>query len=314
MPDISAINLRSNDNYITYPTIAEIRHYNEMSCRQMAYDADVVVFHTAVLPFYSALHLDKSRMKGKKLLLYFHGSDCRTFGQQIMKQADEYMGKHEVLVSTPDLKLTYAPDAHWMPVARSFSEIKRDYSMCNQDQHALRNFKADKIKILLGHAPTSQARKGSDIFYKVITELVEAFPNAEYVGIQNQPWANCLRMMSNINIFYDQCLIGAYGCAAVEASIFKAAVFCLLDPDVMAMMEKESGLPNPFIQFANPVASQEKHELVPDTDILRTQSYMLVDNPKLQRKFGKMAYAYCKKMHDEKPVAERFLKIVEGMD
>lgn len=311
---ISAINLRSNDNYIGYPTIAEVRHYNEASCRQMVYDADVVVFHTAVLPFYSALHLDKQRMLDKKKLLYFHGSDCRTFGDQIMKQADEWMGKHEILVSTPDLKLQYAPSAHWMPVARSFSEIKREYSLCNQDMHALKAFKAEKTKVLLGHAPTSQARKGSDIFYKVITELVESFPNAEYVGIQNQPWSNCLRQMSRLSIFYDQCLIGAYGLAAVEAAIFKVPVFCLLDPDVMKMMEVESGLPNPFIQFANQVASVEKHELIPDTDILRTQSFMLVDNPKLRRKFGAMAYEYCKKMHDEDAVAKRFLKIVEGMD
>jgi hypothetical protein len=66
------------------------------------------------------------------------------------------------------------------------------------------------------------------------------------------------------------------------------------------MMEKESGLPQPFIQWL-------------DQDELRTQSFMLVQEPKLQRKFGDMAQAYCRKMHDDLNVAERFMKIVEAI-
>lgn len=310
---ISSINLRANNNYINYPSIAEIRNYNEASCRGMVYESDIIVFHTAIKPFYTALHLDKKEMKDKKKLLYFHGSDARAFGGQILKQADELMKDYDVLVSTPDLK-EIVPQAHWMPVCRSFSEIRRTYGLCNQDVKALKKFKAAKRKVVLGHAPTSQQRKGSEIFYKVITEMVEAFPNAEYQSMQNMPWDSCLRAMANLTIYYDQCVIGSYGMAAVEASIFKSAVFCLLRPDVIEIMEKESGLRNPFIQFGDVERSKEEGKLLPDLDVLRNQSYMLIDNQRLQRKFGKMAYDYCKKMHDEKPVVKRFLKIVDDMD
>jgi len=310
--DISSINLRANNNYLNYPSIAEIRNYNEASCRGMIYEADVLVFHTAVKPFYTALHLDTKRLKDKKKLLYFHGSDARAFGTQILKQADDLMKDYKVLVSTPDL-LTIMPDAEWMPVARSFREIRGTYGLCRQDAHALRQFKAAKHKIVLGHAPTSKARKGSEVFYKIITEMVEAFPDAEYQGMQNMPWDSCLRAMANVTIYYDQLVIGAYGCAAVEASIFKAAVFCLLRPDVIAMMEQESGLRNPFIQFGDASRSKEEGKLLPDVDALRTQSYMLIDNPRLQRKFGRLAYEYAKRMHDEKPVTKRFLSIVDAM-
>lgn len=298
--DVQAISLRANNNYIDYPTIAELRYYSEESCRKMVYEADVVVFHTAVVPFYTGFHLDPNQLKHAKKLLYFHGSDCRSFGKQILAQADEKMGAYEVLVSTPDL-LKIVPQAVWMPVARSFSEIHTRYGICGQDHRALEAFGGAITKTVLGHAPTSTERKGSALFFRIITELIQQFPNVEYQVIQNLTWDACLRALSHVSIFYDQHLIGSYGLAAVEAAIFKAAVFCRLNPDSIDVYEKESGIHNPFIQWAN------------DDDI-RTQSFMIVQDARLQRKFGQMAYNYCKAVHDEGPVAARFLKVVAGMD
>jgi len=297
---ISSINLRANNNYINYPTIAAIRDYTEIGCRQLVHNADTVVFHTAIKPFYTALHLDQKQMKDKKKLLYFHGSDCRNYGKQIIEQADEMMGDYEVLVSTPDL-LEIVPQAHWMPCVRSFSEISKRYGLCNQDKKALKAFGGGKTKIVLGHAPTNIERKGSTLFFRIITEIMQNFPHCEFAAIKNMPWTSCLRELSRCNILYDQYVTGAYGMVSVEAAIFKTAVFCRLEPKVHAMMEAESGLHQPFIQWET-------------DDDLRTQSFMLVDNVKLQKKFGKMAYDYCKRIHDEKPVTDRFLKIVDGMD
>jgi len=298
-PNIQAINLRANNNYIDYPTIAEMRYYGEESAREMMYKADVVVFHTAVQPFFTGLHLDKNKLKDKKLLLYFHGSDARTYGTQIIKQADELMTKYEVLVSTPDL-LRAIPQALWMPVARSFTEIRIRYGLNEWDQNALKGFDAQIRKTVVSHAPTSQERKGSALFFKVITALVQAYPNVEYQVIQQMTWDACLRAMSKTSVYYDQHVIGAYGLAAVEASIFRAAVFCKLTQDVIDVMEKESGLKNPFIQWT-------------DEEDLQTKSIGLMQNPSLRRKFGNEGYNYCKHVHDEKPVAARFLKIVEEM-
>ena len=134
----------------------------------------------------------------------------------------------------------------------------------------------------------------------MITKLIELTENAQYLPIQHQPWDSCMRSMAGMNIFFDQCLLGAYGTAAVEASIFKMPVVCTINPDVQKIMEKESGISQPFIQFE----TEEQLEHI----VLR-----LLEDESLRRRFGKGCYKYCKAMHDEKPVAERFLNIVAGM-
>lgn len=301
--DVQAINIRANNNYIDYPTIAEMRYYREETCRQMVYSADVVVFHTAIKPFFSGLHLDAAQLKDKKKLLYFHGSDVRTYGKDIVKQAEEMfgVGGYETLVSTPDL-LRLIPTGVWMPVARPIDEIKRVYGMCGQDHRALKAFDGDIRKVVVTHAPTSQERKGSALFFRIITELILNNPLVEYQVVQNFTWDQCLRVMARTNVYYDQHVIGAYGLAAIEASIFRAAVFCRLDPDVIEIMEREfPTVKNPFIQWA-------------DDDDLRSKSKLLTENPSLARKFGTKGYEYAKTVHDEKPVADRFMKVVEGMD
>jgi hypothetical protein len=202
-------------------------------------------------------------------------------------------------VSTPDL-LEAVPAARWLPVARSFSEIRRNYGLCGQDHKALKALDGEVPKVTLGHAPTNQERKGSALFFKVITEMVQKNPLVEYQVIQNMTWDNCLRAMSTMDVYYDQWLIGSYGMAAVEAAIFKSAVFCKLNTQVMDIIESETGFKNPFIQWE----SEEE---------LRDRSAALVLSKKLRRRFGKIAYDYCKAVHDEPAVAKRFLEIVEAM-
>lgn len=298
--DVQAINIRAANNYINYPTIVDVKFYDRESCTKMILNADVIVFHTAVTPYLSAYKLDPKQLRDKKKLLYFHGSDCRYYGKQIMQQADEaFNGNFETLVSTPDL-LESVPTAHWLPVARSFSEIKTRYGLCGQDHKALNALGGKAPKVTLGHAPTNQERKGSALFFKVITEMIQKNPLVEYQVIQNMTWDNCLRAMSTINVFYDQHLIGAYGLAAIEASIFKAAVFCKLNTQVHDVIEKETGFSNPFIQWE----TEEE---------IRERSATLIASEKLRRQFGKAAHDYGKAVHDEAPVSEKFLKIVEAM-
>jgi len=294
-----AINIKANDDYLNYPTIASIRNYDRAATRRMVQKADVLVFHSLVQPLMQALGLTPEDFEGKKKLLYFHGSDARKFGSQIIERVDKIWGDYQVLVSTPDL-LSIMPDAEWLPCARSFKEISSKYGLSKLDQKALDSFKEPFPRIIMGHAPTNQAIKGTHIFLRVITKLIENTENAQYLAIQNQPWDSCLRSMAGMNIFYDQCILGAYGTAAVEASIFKMPVVCTITPDVAEIMERESGVSQPFIQFE----TEEQLEHI---------SLKLLETPSLRKRFGKGCYEYCKAMHDEKPVADRFLNIVSGM-
>jgi len=295
-----SINIRANDNYIHYPTISALRMYEAEGVRRIAEKADVVVFHQAVQPFISAIGLDPKKIRKK--IVYFHGSECRNMGSQIVEQAEDLLGDFQVLVSTPDL-LKLVDDAVWMPVCRSFAEIQGKYSNSKRDEAALAAFAEPQSKVILTHAPTNIEIKGSNLFYRVITAVVKDAPWVEFQPIQNTPWDACLRMIASSDVMFDSCILGIYGLVAVEAAIFRLPVVCRIDPFVADVMEKESGLRQPFIQW-------------PDEDSLRTQTLMMCDpehGPRIRAKLGNLAYRYCKKMHDDKPIAERFLRIVGEM-
>jgi len=297
--DVQSINLRTSNNYINYPSIAEARFYGKEGCKKIVEDADVVVFHTAVRPFFDAFELDREKLKGKRKFVYFHGSECRNMGEQILKDAKDVMGDFEILVSTPDL-LTHVPEenSHWMPVARDFQTIKAKYGDNPLDVAALRDWAELNKKTVLGHAPTNLQLKGSATFYKVITEVVETLEGVEFLSIKNLPWDSCLRHLRDVNVLYDQHVIGSYGMVAVEASVFGAAVFCKLKPDVAAFLEREAGVKQPFIQWI-------------DEDELRTQSFMLAQDLKLQQEFGRKTQEFCHRLHDDVNVALRFMKVLE---
>lgn len=298
LPGISSVSLRTSNSWVNYPAMAEARNYGKEGCKRLIEESDVVVFHSVVRPFFDAFGLDQAIMKDKKKFLYFHGSECRNYGPALLKDGNELMGNFQVLLSSPDL-IPRVPEGYWLPVARDFQESRRRYGMSPRDQYALEQWKALIKKTVIAHAPTNMELKGSPVFYKVITELIETLTNVEFLSIKDVPWDTCMRMLSGVDILYDQFVLGGYGMVSVEAAIFGAAVFCNLHPDVCAVMEKESGLRQPFIQWQN-------------EDELRTQSFMLAQEPKLQRKFGDLARAYCQKMHDDLNVARRFMKIVEA--
>jgi hypothetical protein len=295
-----AINVRANDNYIHYPTISTLRMYEAEGVRSIAEKADVVIFHQAVQPFLSAIGLDPKKLKKK--ILYFHGSECRSMGRQLVEQAYETLGDVQFLVSTPDL-LQIVPEAEWMPVCRSFGEIQGKYAVSRLDQGALEAFSEPKRKVILTQASTKIEGKGTATFFKAITEVVKDAPWVEYQPIQNMPWDACLRTIAQSNVMFDSCLTGSYGLVSVEAAVFRLPVVCRISSEVAEMMEKESGCGQPFIQL-------------PDEDSLRTQVFMLCDpthGPGIRDKLGGMNYRYCKAMHDEKPVVKRFLRIVDAM-
>ena len=297
------MNLRTGDNIFRYPTMAEMRHYGPEHCRQMIKNSDVIVFHSAVRPFIDALNLTDEMLKDKKAVVYFHGSELRGLGRVLLDQADTLLNKAQIVVSTPDL-FYHAPDAKWLPVCRSFSEITRRYGICNQDEAAKQSFGVPKQNVVFTHAPSSEFKKGSTTFYRVITKLIKELPYVNYLTIQNQPWRTCLHLMSQVDVHLGQdppFTPGPYGQIDVEASIYKIPTITKLASYTIQKIKELTGRNNPFIIFQ-------------DEEDLYMKTYRLATEPKLRQMFGKLAYKYCKAVHDEKPVVDRFLQIIEEMD
>jgi len=297
-----AISLRGQNNYLSYPAFAEMQDYNVDLCRKMVYNSDVIVFHTVVLPYLEGLGIDHERLKGKKLLVYFHGTEFRQIGDQLIEQAQMLLGNPQFLVSTPDM-MALQKDVKWLPVCRSFSEISRRYGLCNQDRKALDAFVVPKGKVVFTHAPTSEEKKGSAMFYRAITKVIKELSYVSFLTIRNQPWFECLQHLRNVDVLFD-CnppFPFAYGAVSVEASIFKSAIVTKIDNDTIRRIKELTGLKSPFITFS-------------DEADLTNKAFRLAEDPELRRIFGGMAYKYCKAVHDEKPVAKRFMNILESMD
>ena len=79
---------------------------------------------------------------------------------------------------------------------------------------------------------------------------------------------------------------------------FLALLFLQAKPEVAAFLEYEAGVNQPFIQWL-------------DEDELRTQSFMIAQDPKLQLEFGGKAMDFCYRLHDDLWVAMRFMRILE---
>lgn len=306
-----AINLRSTSGYMAYPAIAKMRHYTVELCRKMVYKADVIVYHSVLKPFFLGLDLDPAKLRDKKNILLFHGTDFREAGQDIMKDADELIENYQVIVTTPDLLLSAPKDAKWLPNARSFSEISSQFGICNQDRAALASFGPPHPKVVFTHAPTGERKKGSVTFYRVITKMIKMLPYISFLTIRKQAWAQVLRHLPDIDVLFDQdppehvTVNPPYGCISIEASIFHKPVITKLTKPVVKLIAKETGLTFadgfPFVTFK-------------DEDDLLGKAVKLAEDEKLRGIYGDLMYNYCKAVHDEKPVVDKFMRIIEGMN
>ena len=307
-PEHQCVNMRAQDSYINYPTLVEMGNYSVKLCRDMVHKADVIVFLGYMKPFFEGLRLSKQRLKDKKKLLMCMGSEWRFGRKQLIQEADKLLGKYQILLGGSGMFLEYPegdpiPEGvKFLPPIRSFSEIGRRFGLCNQDEAALESFSVPKKKVVFCHAPTSDMKKGSETFYRVITRAMQILPDVSFLTIRNQPWYSCLNAIARSDVLFDQdppFPVG-YGGITIEASIFRLPVVTKIDPRCVAWLKRETGLDPPFVKFDG------------EEDLLEKVCQLAV-NPKLRRLLGDLTYRFCKQLHDEKPVVERFFKIVDEM-
>lgn len=297
-----AINIRFSDTYLRYPTMVDASDYTKEAIRNMLYNADVIHFHLHTKSFYESLKLNPEKLQGKKKLVYFHGSELRTWGQDLVSEAEQYLGDFKITVSTPDLLPLMPKDrVYWLPVCRSFKEISQKYSQCNQDSQAVKSF-GKKRFVTFGHAPTNVDAKGSRLYFEAITDILRTNPWVRTINVMNTNWDACLRTMSSFDAYFDQALIGSYGLSAVEVAIFKIPVIVRLKQDVLDYIHAETGF-----KTTGMINFNSQTELAERLDWLARRA-------DIRRMFGKAVYDYASKVHDEKPVVDRYMRILGSMD
>lgn len=289
-----AVNMRFIDNYMRYPVMIEAGAYSRKAIRKMIYKADVVHFHIHVKPLFTSLRLDPRKFVDKKTLVYYHGSMLRNYSEELTVEAERYLPNHIVTVSTPDL-LKLVKDGVWLPVCRPFSEISVKYGRSLKDVKAQQAFGKKKI-VTFGHPTTSVEKKGSQIFFKVLTNVIRSNEGVRASMIINSSWDACMRKMSGFDVLLGDAKPGVMQLTQVEAAIFKIPVVSLLRRETVELYKKLVGAPPPVVSWRDTVDLEEK-------------LYALAERPDVRKLLGSQMYDYARKLHDEEAVVHRYLSI-----
>ena len=294
----TAVNIRFIDDYPRFPAMIEAGDYTKDQIRNMLYKADIVHFHINVKPFFTSLRLDPARFKDKKTLIYYHGSFLRMHGKQLVNQAKEVLPDSIITVSTPDL-LDYVKDAVWLPVCRPFKELQDRFLMSKADLKACKAF-GRKHLLTFVHPTTSVKKKKSHIFFRALTNVVRGNKNVRGKTIINSSWDACMRKVARFDVLLASAgPVGGYGCVAVEAAAFSLPVVSWMTPRVYELFKKVAGEVPPVVSWKDPADLEER-------------LFTLAERTEVRRLLGGQIHDFMRKFHDEKPVAERYMKIISG--
>jgi hypothetical protein len=290
-----AVNIRFIDSYMRYPTFLAGGSLSRETLRKILYKADVIHFHIHCAPFFTSLRLKPEKFKDKITLMYYHGTPLRTFKEKLTAEADEYLPGHLTTVSTPDL-LQYVKDGVWLPVCRSFAEIEQAYGKTSGDRKAINCF-TRKTAVVFGHATSNVEKHGSQLFFHALTNVIRGNMRVRSSIIINTPWDACIRKMTDFDVALGEAKLGIMQLTQVEASIFRIPVVSLLTPESRALYKKLVGEPPPVVSWKNQRDLEEK-------------LYLLAERADVRKLLGSQMYDYAKKLHDEEPVVNRYLSIL----
>lgn len=297
-----AVNIRFVNDYMRWPAFIEGSRYSKQDIKKIIYKADVVHFHIHVKPFFSSLGLDPRKFANKKTFVYYHGSMLRWYGDELTKPARELLPDHVITVSTPDL-LAYIPkdeEVAWFPVVRPFNFIQSKFGFTAKDVAAARSFGKPRITVF-GHPVSNVDKKGSKVFFKALTDLTREKPEVRSDVVMNTPWVACIRKISQMDIVLGCAQPPVYGLVCVEAAIFKKPAVSFLSPETAALYKQLSGEVPPVITWK-------------DEKDLYGILHVLAENPEIRVKHGEALYKYLRPLHDERPIVNYYLDLINGKD
>lgn len=268
---------------------------------------DIFHFHShGLLP--RDLDLLLIRWLGKKIAVYFHGSDIRNRAF-VLYTADKYRHPKRVhgrapplsnnmqlkqiakwrkyadriFVSTPDL-LAIIPEASYVPQAIELGEW--EFTPVN-------NFHQNPLTIL--HAPSHRGMKGTEFVLRTVERLSSLGHNINLVLVEGCSHDKMKDLYKNADIVIDQLLTGAYGVVSVEAMAMGRPVVCYISDDVR--LRYPDSLP---VVSANPLD-------------LENVLLELISDRKLREELSYRGRKYVETYHDVRIVAKTLLDCYLGL-
>lgn len=143
--------------------------------------------------------IKRQKESGKKIICCYTGSDLRTRG--VIKTIDK-LSDLNVTVEFDHLSLH--PNIHhvFFPFdSNKFSKHRHHHN---------------EKTVIIGHAPTNRAAKGSDIIIPILESLQNEY-NVKMVLVEKMPYAQAKEIKSTCDIFVDQIGNLGYGINSLEA-------------------------------------------------------------------------------------------------
>lgn len=302
----------SHDHQVDFAQFKDPKFFKEFFLNLYnSYD----VFHFHASSFLMAPHVDYPsfqdlfllRELGKKIVFHFRGSEARV---ESLCRANNPFHYYDIVDKDIALLRFNRPD--W--VQRKFIDTVRSVAhriYVNDaeinsyvpegivvpralDPQSLDRFKvpskpSGSTPLLITHAPSKRAIKGTDEIIQVMNRLKKKGLPFEFQLVENKPHQEAMSLYSRSDIIIDQMRIGWYGVLSVEAMALGKPVVCYIRQD----LKKE--LPSPLPLVAS------------DLDTLESDLEKLILDNELRSETSKRAQQFFSDTHDAHKIAV-FLK------
>lgn len=210
--------------------------------------------------------------RGKPIICLYTGSDLRTRGviPEIDQNADLNVTlEFDHLALHPRLQHVFFP-----------LDIRRFTPAPPRQDH----------RLVIGHAPTNRAAKGSDIIIAAVQNLMQEFP-IDFELIEGLPYQEALRRKAHCDIFIDQVSELGYGLNALEAL---ALGICTCTALVAGFAEKYPD--HPFVEV--------------NAENLREKLARLCRHPEERARRRREGREWVEKMHEARQVVRRIHELL----
>ncbi len=244
-------------------------------------DADVFHFHILSDENMTLGPLSvRDYTKGKAILHHHHGHPYFQENYQAYREKYRQLGRL-VVVSTPDL-LRWLPDATWIP-----NIVPIDDPLYRPDQEMKRNG-----TVIVGHSPTRQDLKKTDVFKTVMDRIISKNGNVEKCIITNSLHKTCLGLKRGCDVFFDQ-LGPSFGVSSLEALSQGIPTLARLDDlNIKAIHEFTGSSSMPWVN-------------VSDEGSLENSLESLISNEPTRREIGANSRTFMENYWNEQRILDR---------
>jgi glycosyltransferase involved in cell wall biosynthesis len=145
----------------------------------------------------------------------------------------------------------------------------------NLDNISLARPSFENRKLMIVHAPTNRAVKGSDVILTALEKVQEAHGSKiEFKIVENLPQDQAIRIFEQADIFIDQILIGWYGGVAVEVMSMGKPVLCRIAEEDLHFIpgKMAADVKDAFINVSPSDISEVLLRCIEDREFLKRKS------------------------------------------